>query len=51
LHRFITRGMFEERINERIRSKRELAEMAVGTGETWVGQLPPEELRALSSQG
>ena len=47
VHRFITRGTFEERINEMIRSKRELAEMAVGTGETWVGQLPPEELRAL----
>ncbi|TMG96685.1 MAG: DEAD/DEAH box helicase, partial [Betaproteobacteria bacterium] len=47
VHRFITRGTFEERINEMIRSKRELAEMAVGTGETWVGQLPPDELRAL----
>ena len=47
VHRFITRGTFEERINEMIRSKRELAEMAVGTGEAWVGQLPPEELRAL----
>lgn len=30
-----------------IRSKRELAEMAVGTGETWVGQLPSEEWQAL----
>lgn len=47
VHRFITRGTFEERINEMIRSKRELAEMAVGAGEMWVGQLPPEELRAL----
>jgi hypothetical protein len=24
-----------------------LADMAVGTGEAWVGQLPPEELQAL----
>jgi uncharacterized Zn finger protein len=47
VHRFITRGTFEERINEMIRAKRELAEMAVGRGETWIGQLPPEELRAL----
>ena len=47
VHRFITRGTFEERINDMIRSKRELAEMTVGTGETWVGQLPPEELSAL----
>jgi len=43
----ITRGTFEERINDMIRYKRELAELAVGTGETWVGQLPPQELRAL----
>jgi uncharacterized Zn finger protein len=47
VHRFITRGTFEERINEMIRAKRELAEMAVGRGETWIGQLPPDELRAL----
>jgi hypothetical protein len=30
-----------------IRSKRELAELTVGTGETWVGQLPTDELKAL----
>ncbi|WP_066343070.1 SNF2-related protein [Azohydromonas lata] len=47
VHRFITRGTFEERINEMIRAKRELAEMTVGTGETWIGQLPTAELRAL----
>jgi hypothetical protein len=32
-------------------TKRELAQMAVGTGETWVGQLPPDELRALFQLG
>jgi uncharacterized Zn finger protein/superfamily II DNA or RNA helicase len=47
VHRFITRGTFEERINEMIRAKRELAEMTVGTGETWIGQLPTAQLRAL----
>ena len=47
VHRFITRGTFEERINDMIRAKRELAQMAVGTGETWVGQLPVGELKAL----
>jgi uncharacterized Zn finger protein/superfamily II DNA or RNA helicase len=51
VHRFITRGTFEERINDMIRSKRELASLAVGTGETWVGQLPPEELRAMFRLG
>ena len=47
VHRFITRGTFEERINDMIRSKRELAEMAVGSGESWIGQLPTEDLKAL----
>ena len=51
VHRFITRGTFEERINDMIRSKRELAQMTVGTGETWVGQLPVQELRALFQLG
>ena len=47
VHRFITRGTFEERIDELIRSKRELAAMAVGQGETWIGQLPERELKRL----
>ncbi len=47
VHRFVTRGTFEEKINAMIRSKRELADMAVGSGEAWIGQLPAEELRAL----
>jgi SNF2 family DNA or RNA helicase len=47
VHRFITRGTFEERINALIRSKRELAEMSVGSGETWIGALPAAELREL----
>lgn len=32
-------------------SKRELAEMAVGTGETWIGQLPEHELKRLFELG
>ena len=51
VHRFITRGTFEERIDAMIRSKRELAEMTVGTGETWIGQLPEHELRQLFELG
>lgn len=34
VRRFITRATFEERINDMIRSKPELAEMTVGTGQT-----------------
>ncbi|WP_157268958.1 SNF2-related protein [Azohydromonas aeria] len=47
VHRLITRGTFEERINDMIRAKRELAEMTVGTGEAWIGQLPTAEVKAL----
>ena len=51
VHRFITRATFEERIDEMMRAKRELAELAVGTGEQWIGQLPAGELRALFELG
>ena len=51
VHRFITRDSFEERIDAMIQAKRELAELAVGTGESWIGQLPPEELKALFEFG
>jgi uncharacterized Zn finger protein len=51
VHRFITRATFEERIDAMIRSKRELAEMAVGSGETWIGQLPEQDLKQLFELG
>ncbi|HSI59511.1 MAG TPA: SNF2-related protein [Ideonella sp.] len=51
VHRLITRATFEERINDMIRAKRELAELAVGTGETWIGQLGGDELKALFALG
>ena len=47
VHRFITRSTFEERINEMMRSKRELADLTVGSGEQWIGNLPGNELRQL----
>ena len=47
VHRLITRDTFEERINDLIRSKRVLADLTVGTGEKWIGNLSEEELTAL----
>ena len=47
VHRLITRATFEERTDEMISAKKELAEMAVGVGETWIGKLDGEELREL----
>lgn len=42
--RFITQGTFEEKINDMINRKRDLAEMTVSTGETWLGNLSNSEL-------
>lgn len=51
VHRFITKGTFEEKINEMIQSKKELAEMSVGTGEKWIGNLSNKELKELFELG
>ena len=51
VHRFITRATFEERINDLIRSKRQLADLTVGVGENWIGNLGNEELRELFGLG
>lgn len=45
--RYITRGTFEERINAMIASKKELSDLTVATGETWLANLPDTELRTL----
>lgn len=46
-HRLITRGTFEERINDMINEKRALADMTVAVGESWIGKLSNKELREL----
>lgn len=47
VYRFVTAGTFEERINEMLTSKRELADLTVAVGETWIGDLPGDELKTL----
>lgn len=49
VHRLITRATFEERINDMIQSKRNLADMTVGTGEKWIGNLSNSELSDIFS--
>ena len=51
VHRLITQGTFEERINDMINAKRNLADMTVGAGEQWIGQLGDGELRELFRLG
>lgn len=47
VHRFITKGTFEEKINEMIQQKKHLANLAVATGEGWIGNLSNKELNEI----
>ncbi len=49
VHKLVSTGTIEERIDEVITSKRALAQRVVGTGERWVTQLSTDELRAVVS--
>ncbi len=51
VHRFITKGTFEERINEMIQSKKALANMTVATGENWIGNMSNKELKEMFELG
>ncbi|SDY89906.1 DEAD/DEAH box helicase [Nitrosomonas sp. Nm33] len=51
VHRLITRATFEERINDMIQSKRDLADLTVGIGEKWIGNLSNAELKGVFSLG
>jgi SNF2 family DNA or RNA helicase len=47
VHRFITQGTFEEKINQMLQKKKELANLTVSTGEKWIGEFSNAELRDL----
>lgn len=47
VHKLITLGTLEERIDELIERKRELSEQIVGAGEQWITELSTDELRDL----
>lgn len=47
VHRFITKNTFEEKINDLIQSKKNLANMTVSTGENWIGNLSNKELKEI----
>ena len=47
IHRFICAGTFEEKIDAMIQKKREISDMTVSSGETWISKLNDEELSAL----
>lgn len=47
VHRFITKGTFEEKINQLLINKKELADLTVATGEKWIGEYSNNELKEL----
>ncbi|WP_296882759.1 DEAD/DEAH box helicase [uncultured Methanobrevibacter sp.] len=47
VYRFITKGTFEEKINEMIHSKEELAKLTVGNGETFLTEMDSKELKKM----
>ncbi len=47
VHRLVSLGTFEERINEMMSAKRELAELAVAVGESSLSEMSNQELREL----
>ncbi|MBK7335343.1 MAG: DEAD/DEAH box helicase [Saprospirales bacterium] len=51
VHRFITQGTFEEKINKLLQNKKELANLTVASGEKWIGELSNKELKELVQLG
>ncbi len=47
VHKYLCAGTLEEKIDEMIERKREVAEQVVGTGEGWLTKLSNEELKGL----
>lgn len=47
VHRLLTTGTFEEQIDQMIQQKKELASLAVSTGENWVTELTNDQLKDL----
>ncbi|MEO0511627.1 MAG: SNF2-related protein [Planctomycetota bacterium] len=49
VHKFVCRGTLEERIDQMLEQKMELAEQIIGTGEQWLTELDTDQLKELLS--
>ena len=47
VHKLVTAGSLEERVDELLARKRAIAEAVVGSGEDWLGDLDDSQLRKL----
>lgn len=51
VHRFITQNTLEEKIDAMMQSKKELANLTVAKGESWIGNLSDKDLKELITLG
>jgi SNF2 family DNA or RNA helicase/uncharacterized Zn finger protein len=51
VHRMITKGTLEEKIDDMLHSKKQLANMTVANGEKWIGELSDQDLKQLVALG
>ncbi|MNC65460.1 hypothetical protein D3C75_1157530 [compost metagenome] len=47
VHKFISLGTLEERIDQMIDKKQDLSQQIIGSGENWITELSTDELREL----
>jgi SNF2 family DNA or RNA helicase len=45
VHRMITKGTPEEKIDDMLKSKKQLANLTVTIGEKWIGELSDKDLK------
>ncbi|MDQ6761393.1 MAG: hypothetical protein M3015_02060 [Bacteroidota bacterium] len=51
VHRLLTKGTLEEKIDDMLQSKKKLANLTVATGEKWIGELSDMEIKELVKLG
>jgi SNF2 family DNA or RNA helicase len=49
--KMITKGILEEKIDAMLRSKKQLANLAVANGEKWIGELSDKDIKELVALG
>jgi len=47
VHRFITKNSFEEKIDKMIQAKKELSDLSVNIGESWLKDMDTDEIKSL----
>jgi len=47
IYRMITKGTFEEKINEMLQQKKQLANLTINVGEKWITEMTDDELKKL----